>query len=402
MDKMFCDGIAFNGDISEWDVSQVTDMIGVFSGTEAFNGDISKWDVARVASMGTMFSDTHAFNGDISKWDVSSVTDMRGMFFNAEGFNVDIPKWDVSSVTNMILTFSFATSFKQKLCGAAWVNSKAEQDRMFQGSPGSISETVCASASLPDRELIVRTPSPKSVSAPAITPTMAKTMTCPNCGTFKKSGRSSCCAPGGAWFKNCGGARNRNVGHKWFEGVAACKRTTTIIVSVCQRCGTIAKSGKPSCCGRGGSWFKNCGGGGNTKHPHTWYDGIQACKARSQSKRVIDNQLDLAQQKQARSSQGAGMDTYKAVTIATKTFTVTSVKSSTRMSEDTTSIVTSTNTLDNVIIITSAPTLITNTPTNTLMTSPTHSSAITPMITRGFVSLLKIIVHMNILFIIVF
>merc|ERR1719183_96298 len=213
----------------------------------------------------------------------------------------------------MILMFSFATSFKQKLCGAAWVNSKAEQDRMFQNSPGSISKTVCATAPasitthagqhesrrpLPDRELIARTPSPTSVSAPAITSTMAKTMTCPNCGTFKKSGRSSCCAPGGAWFKNCGGARNKNVGHKWFEGVAACKRTTTITVSVCPRCGTIAKSGKPSCCGRGGSWFKNCGGRGNTKHPHTWYGGIQACKARSQSKRVIGQQLNAAQQKE--------------------------------------------------------------------------------------------------------
>merc|ERR1712032_1777544 len=326
MDKMFCDGIAFNSDISEWDVSQVTDMIGMFSGTEAFNGDISEWDVSQVTDMIGMFSGTEAFNGDISKWDVSSVTDMRGMFFNANAFNGDISKWDVSSVTNMILMFSFAKSFKQKLCGAAWVNSKAEQDRMFQASPGSISETVCTS----DRELIVRT--------------MAKTMTCLKCGMFKKSGRSSCCAPGGAWFKNCGGARNKNVGHKWFEGVAACKRTTTITVSVCPRCGTIAKSGKPSCCGRGGYWFRNCGSGGNTKHPHTWYDGIQACKALSQSKRVIGKQLNLAKQKEVGSSQGADMDTYKAVTMATKTFTFTSVNSS-RMSEDTTSIVTSTNTL---------------------------------------------------------
>merc|ERR1712032_1386329 len=176
-------------------------------------------------------------------------------------------------------------------------NSKAEQDRMFQGSPGSISETVCASASLPERELIVRTPSPKSVSAPSSTPTMAKTMTCPNCGTFKKSGRSSCCAPGGAWFKNCGGAGNKNVGHKWFEGVAACKRTTAITVSVCLRCGTIAKSGKPSCCGRGGSWFKNCGGGGNTKLQHSWYEGMQACKRRPHSRTAAGQQENAAQQK---------------------------------------------------------------------------------------------------------
>ena len=48
-------------------------------------------------------------------------------------------------------------------------------------------------------------------------------MTCPKCGAFTKSGRVSCCAPGGAWFKNCGGARNGNADHKWIEGVTACK-----------------------------------------------------------------------------------------------------------------------------------------------------------------------------------
>merc|ERR1719305_1436371 len=106
-------------------------------------------------------------------------------------------------------------------------------------------------------------------------------MACPKCGTFKKSGRKSCCAPGGAWFKNCGGIRQTKVDHKWFEGVAACKHTTTITVPVCPRCGTIVKSDKISCCGRGGSWFKNCGGIGNIKLHHTWYEGIQACKTPS-------------------------------------------------------------------------------------------------------------------------
>ena len=154
--------------------------------------------------------------------------------------------------------------------------------------------------------------------------------------------------------------------------------TTTIAVSVCPRCGTIAKSGKPSCCGRGGSWFKNCGGGGNTKYPHTWYGGIQACRARSQSKRVMDKQLNAAQQKEAGSSQGAGMDTHKAVTMATKTFTFTSVNSSARMSEDST------------------------TSTDTSMTSPTDSSITTSMITEGFVNILEITVHINLWFIIAF
>ena len=72
----------------------------------------------------------------------------------------------------------------------------------------------------PKRELIV----PPATTTKAITSTIVDAMTCPKCGTFDKSGRVSCCAPGGAWFKHCGGADNRNVDHRWFEGLEACKR----------------------------------------------------------------------------------------------------------------------------------------------------------------------------------
>ena len=37
------------------------------------------------------------FNGDISNWDVSNVTKMKWMFFDSK-FNGDISKWDVSNV----------------------------------------------------------------------------------------------------------------------------------------------------------------------------------------------------------------------------------------------------------------------------------------------------------------
>ena len=186
--------------------------------------------------MTSMFYGVQKFDSDISKWDVSRVKSMRDMFRDASAFNGDISSWDVSSVTKMDRMFVGATSFKQKLCGDAWDNSKATKFEMFSGSQtsGSISETECETASasitqdtgqhvsqaLPDRELIVRTPYMIS--------TMAKTMTCPKCGTFKKSGRSSCCAPGGAWFKNCGGAHDENAAHQWLEGVAACKRKSKI------------------------------------------------------------------------------------------------------------------------------------------------------------------------------
>ena len=138
--------------------------------------------------------------------------------------------------------------------------------------------------------------------------------------------------------------------------------TTAITVSVCPRCGTIGKSGKSSCCGRGGSWFKNCGGAGNTKRQHTWHEGIQACKARSQFKAVIGQQLNGAQQQDIdSSSQGADMVTSRTVIAASKTFAHMSANTSPPMS-DTTSIVTATYTPHNVLTTTPARTSITNIP----------------------------------------
>jgi surface protein len=55
-------------------------MIGMFYRT-SFNGDISEWNVSNVTSMRFMFNDT-SFNGDISGWNVSSVTEMRATFDN--------------------------------------------------------------------------------------------------------------------------------------------------------------------------------------------------------------------------------------------------------------------------------------------------------------------------------
>ena len=105
--------------------------------------DVSKWDVSSVTNMRGMFHGARSFNMDVSKWDVSSVTDMGQMFRGAVSFNVDVSKWDVSRVTSMNAMFHGASSFNQKLCGEAWVDSKAEKVDMFYGSPGSISTTVC-------------------------------------------------------------------------------------------------------------------------------------------------------------------------------------------------------------------------------------------------------------------
>jgi len=62
-----------------------------------FNGDISEWDVSNVENMCNMFAGS-TFNGDISNWDVSKVNDMRYMFWSCP-FNQNISNWDVSNIS---------------------------------------------------------------------------------------------------------------------------------------------------------------------------------------------------------------------------------------------------------------------------------------------------------------
>ena len=71
--------------------------------------------------------------------------------------------------------------------------------------------------------------------------------------------------------------------------------TMTTSRSACPDCGILDKSGKASCCGRGGSWFRNCGSAGNTKFRYTWYEGVLSCKTRPQLKEISSWQSNTAQ-----------------------------------------------------------------------------------------------------------
>ena len=244
MASVFSGAKLFTGDVSKWDVSDVDDMTGMFEGAASFDSDISKWDVSSVEDMNQMFFNAAAFNGDILGWDVSSVTDMSEMFCNAAAFNCDISQWRVGKVRNMDKMFLNAQSFDVQLCGPAWVYSPASKELMFEGSPGEISKVVCeilperayrhitrrsvpeyvSRRPQPDRELIVRTPISASVRTSTSTSMTTNATTCSKCGTFLKSGRASCCAPGGAWYKTCGGVGNSEADRSWSEGVEICQR----------------------------------------------------------------------------------------------------------------------------------------------------------------------------------
>ncbi|MBC6410640.1 MAG: DUF285 domain-containing protein, partial [Ekhidna sp.] len=131
MSGMFYKAASFNQDISNWNVSSVTDMSGLFEGAASFNQDISDWEVSNVTNMLGMFAGAASFNQDISNWEVSNVTNMSGMFAGAVSFNQDISNWEVSSVTDMSDMF-LAASFNQDI--SMWdVSSVTDMSYMFRG-----------------------------------------------------------------------------------------------------------------------------------------------------------------------------------------------------------------------------------------------------------------------------
>ena len=89
------------GNISNWSVSNVTNMDHMFSQCTNFDQDISGWTVSNVTNMDHMFSQCTNFNQVISGWTVTNVTNMSNMFANATNFNQSIGSWDFTNVSNI-------------------------------------------------------------------------------------------------------------------------------------------------------------------------------------------------------------------------------------------------------------------------------------------------------------
>ena len=117
MSYMFSCAYKFNKSIGNWDVSHVSYMDNMFYCAKRFNKPIGSWDVSHVRDMKYMFGAALKFNQDINDWDVSNVLDMSYMFHDAENFNQPIGRWDVSNVLNMHAMFNIASYFNQPIGG---------------------------------------------------------------------------------------------------------------------------------------------------------------------------------------------------------------------------------------------------------------------------------------------
>jgi surface protein len=125
--------VAFNADLSKWNVSAAQDLSGMFAGAAAFNSDLSTWDTAKVTTMFTMFRGASHFDGDVTKFNTKKCNNMQYMFKDALIFNRDLSKWKTDNVVNMGLMFDRALLFNSDL--SKWQTSRvASMYKIFQNS----------------------------------------------------------------------------------------------------------------------------------------------------------------------------------------------------------------------------------------------------------------------------
>ena len=100
------------------DTSKITDMSSLFDYNLDYidkNFDVSDWDVSNVTDMKHMFVNCENFNCDLSNWDVSKVTNMKYMFANCPKFTgKGLENWNIRNVTRMNDIFEKCTSLKNK------------------------------------------------------------------------------------------------------------------------------------------------------------------------------------------------------------------------------------------------------------------------------------------------
>ena len=128
------EGVTFNGDISEWDVSNVTNFECMFVDDKIFNCDISSWNTSSAIDMSDMFRNCVVFNKDLNSWDVSNVKNMNSMFRRCEKFNKSLSNWNVSNCNDFTRMFSYCYDLKQDF--SMWnINKDADCGIMFYNCP---------------------------------------------------------------------------------------------------------------------------------------------------------------------------------------------------------------------------------------------------------------------------
>jgi len=105
------------GDITKWNVSNVTIMNSLFEDIiELEDEDLSEWDISNVIVVEKMFSGCKKYKGiGLKQWGTNlnnSITDMSFMFELCTNLDCDLSDWNVINVTTMDYMFHECSNFR--------------------------------------------------------------------------------------------------------------------------------------------------------------------------------------------------------------------------------------------------------------------------------------------------
>ena len=134
-------GVQFNADLSNWNVSNVTDMFGMFGACSVFNQDLSSWNVSNVTDMRLMFLDCSVFNQDLSNWSFTTTPEHADWCTGAPICN-DQTKWPPQLRTGTGYMFLDCSVFNQDL--SSWSFTTTPEHT----SPTRISKKIMLSSDI--------------------------------------------------------------------------------------------------------------------------------------------------------------------------------------------------------------------------------------------------------------
>ncbi len=110
-ENLFSSSYATTIDVSNFNTSNVTDMMGMFSYSKATSIlGLDKLDTSNVTDMSNMFGKVNVSSLDLSNFNTSNVTNMSWMFEGCENItSLNLSSFDTSKVTDMESMFSSAT-----------------------------------------------------------------------------------------------------------------------------------------------------------------------------------------------------------------------------------------------------------------------------------------------------
>ncbi len=125
------DGESFHGDVSKWNVENVTDMYYLFAYCYDFNCDLSGWDVHNVRNMRNLFYNCVRFEGKgLENWKTDSLEIAGSIFCGCDEFNGNVENWNTEKMTNASYMFAHCKKFNRDL--SKWNVEKIRQaNNMF-------------------------------------------------------------------------------------------------------------------------------------------------------------------------------------------------------------------------------------------------------------------------------